>query len=143
MPQPSDPGASIAAAPRQSLPAPATSPASPGSRPKPAGLAVGAAAQAPAASQELPAFLPPPASEEPTPLPSGASLASWTAVPNAGKTRTTRPAATEEDPAAAEPRGRVAAERADDRIVPVPHVVRKGENFWTIARLYYNSGRFY
>jgi nucleoid-associated protein YgaU len=25
----------------------------------------------------------------------------------------------------------------------VPHVVQSGENFWTISRLYYGSGRFY
>jgi nucleoid-associated protein YgaU len=28
-------------------------------------------------------------------------------------------------------------------IAPVTHVVRRGENFWTIARHYYGSGRFY
>jgi nucleoid-associated protein YgaU len=31
----------------------------------------------------------------------------------------------------------------DDAIEPVTHVVQKGENFWTISRLYYGSGRFY
>ena len=30
-----------------------------------------------------------------------------------------------------------------DRLMPVPHVVQRGENFWTISRLYYNTGRFY
>ena len=30
-----------------------------------------------------------------------------------------------------------------DLVEPVPHVVRSGENFWTIARKYYGSGRFY
>jgi nucleoid-associated protein YgaU len=30
-----------------------------------------------------------------------------------------------------------------DAIEPVTHVVQKGENFWTISRLYYGSGRFY
>lgn len=29
------------------------------------------------------------------------------------------------------------------RIEPITHVVRRGENFWTIARKYYGSGRFY
>ena len=31
----------------------------------------------------------------------------------------------------------------DDAIEPVTHVVQKGENFFTISRLYYGSGRFY
>ncbi len=30
-----------------------------------------------------------------------------------------------------------------DQVEPVVHVVRAGENFWTISRLYYHSGRFY
>lgn len=30
-----------------------------------------------------------------------------------------------------------------DTIEPVVHVVQRGENFWTISRLYYGSGRFY
>jgi nucleoid-associated protein YgaU len=52
----------------------------------------------------------------------------------------------------AEPRP---AETTTDRLAPLPsrpaqgpiepvlHVVKKGENFWTISRLYYRSGRFY
>ena len=32
---------------------------------------------------------------------------------------------------------------AADQVEPVVHVVRPGENFWTISRLYYRSGRFY
>jgi nucleoid-associated protein YgaU len=28
-------------------------------------------------------------------------------------------------------------------VEPVPHVVQRGENFWTISRLYYGSGRYY
>jgi nucleoid-associated protein YgaU len=30
-----------------------------------------------------------------------------------------------------------------DLVEPTPHVVRTGENFWTISRDYYGSGRFY
>src|SRR5205823_2060736 len=30
-----------------------------------------------------------------------------------------------------------------DPVESVPHIVQSGENFWTIARLYYGSGRFY
>ena len=29
------------------------------------------------------------------------------------------------------------------RIDPQPHVVQPGENFWTISKYYYSSGRFY
>ena len=29
------------------------------------------------------------------------------------------------------------------RVESVPHVVERDENFWTISRLYYNSGRYY
>lgn len=34
-------------------------------------------------------------------------------------------------------------DRDRDRVETVPHVVRRGENFWTISQLYYGSGRFY
>ncbi len=30
-----------------------------------------------------------------------------------------------------------------ERVEPVPHVVESKENFWTISRLYYSSGRYY
>jgi nucleoid-associated protein YgaU len=29
------------------------------------------------------------------------------------------------------------------RVDAVPHIVERGESFWTISRLYYNSGRYY
>jgi nucleoid-associated protein YgaU len=32
---------------------------------------------------------------------------------------------------------------AADQVEPVVHVVRAGENFWTISKLYYREGRFY
>ena len=32
---------------------------------------------------------------------------------------------------------------AGDLVDPMPHRVQSGENFWTISRLYYGSGRFY
>jgi nucleoid-associated protein YgaU len=35
------------------------------------------------------------------------------------------------------------AEAADAPVDPILHVVQRGENFWTISRLYYGSGRFY
>ncbi len=47
-------------------------------------------------------------------------------------------------PAAAVGAAAVAAgSLASGLVDPVPHVVQSGENFWTIARLYYGSGRFY
>ncbi|MDR3634395.1 MAG: LysM peptidoglycan-binding domain-containing protein [Isosphaeraceae bacterium] len=36
-----------------------------------------------------------------------------------------------------------AALESADKIEPIPHVVQKDENFWTISRLYYRSGRYY
>ena len=41
--------------------------------------------------------------------------------------------------AAAELRSRSTAERVESN----PHVVERGENFWTISRQYYSSGRYY
>jgi nucleoid-associated protein YgaU len=32
---------------------------------------------------------------------------------------------------------------ARDQVEPILHTVQSGENFWTISRLYYNSGRYY
>ena len=32
---------------------------------------------------------------------------------------------------------------AAERVESVPHVVERNENFWTISRLYYSSGRYY
>jgi nucleoid-associated protein YgaU len=67
--------------------------------------------------------------------------ATGAAIPNAG---TRRPA--DDIPA---PRDVIddapAPAEADepDQVESVPHVVQSGENFWTIARLYYGSGRFY
>ena len=40
-------------------------------------------------------------------------------------------------------RGRSPTEVAAGRVESVPHVVERGENFWTISRLYYSSGRYY
>jgi hypothetical protein len=35
------------------------------------------------------------------------------------------------------------SEAGSPRVEAVPHNVERGENFWTISRLYYNSGRYY
>jgi len=96
---------------------------------------------------------------EPAPEPAKSRAASmgpgtWVALPNAGKVQnlddddriSPEPAASGREPrtsAAADTThsGRTAAGR--DRVEPVPHVVQSLENFWTISRLYYGSGRFY
>ena len=69
---------------------------------------------------------------EPLPL-SNAPLSA-----DAGSARVPRPASL--PPAVVPPES---TKSRDDAIEPVTHVVQKGENFWTISRLYYGSGRFY
>jgi nucleoid-associated protein YgaU len=113
---------------------PETGPSVTGSPPATRTPAVGMA-------DELPTFTPLPTSDEPSALPSAAVLAGWTAIPNAGKMRMTR-SDTDNGDASTEER-RPPHPQDEDRLVPVPHVVQRGENFWTISRLYYNTGRFY
>ena len=36
-----------------------------------------------------------------------------------------------------------AKDREPDRAAPVSHIVQSGENFWTISKTYYSSGRYY
>jgi nucleoid-associated protein YgaU len=125
-------GAGASMPPKTPTRRPPAKPAMPGAGPSGTG-------PAPAAT-ELPAFSPLPASEESSALPPVADLAGWTAIPNAEKVRAIRSTPHDEDA----PEGnRVPPARVEDRLVPVPHVVQRGENFWTISRLYYNTGRFY
>jgi nucleoid-associated protein YgaU len=101
---------------------------------------------APNRTSEVPNFSVPPATFEPdvakapTVNPfadagAAAGLGGWVPLPNAAS----RQAVADE----ASGRGGNADLGAGDFVEPVPHVVRSGENFWTIARLYYGSGRFY
>lgn len=66
-------------------------------------------------------------------------------IPSVGPRRSSTPRLVADAPpparTAAPPRSTAAA--SGDPIEPVVHVVRRGENFWTIARDYYGSGRFY
>jgi nucleoid-associated protein YgaU len=45
--------------------------------------------------------------------------------------------------AQAQPVSRPIIATADEQVEPVQHVVQRGENLWTISKLYYGSGRFY
>jgi nucleoid-associated protein YgaU len=116
---------------------PAPEPTRPVDEPPPTAMA---AAPSPTPAP-VPSLTPPPSSELPPGL---------TPLPNAGR----QPLRLEQpiEPARAvvtvpitPRRARTAPAPAPtaDRVEATPHVVQSGENFWTIARLYYGSGRFY
>jgi len=81
----------------------------------------------------------------------------WVPLPNAGKVRgggsldlaTPSAAAAAVQAATPDRAGGSAATKnarpgaGRDEVEPLPHTVRRGENFWTISRLYYGSGRFW
>jgi nucleoid-associated protein YgaU len=67
--------------------------------------------------------------------------ATGAAIPNAGRRRPADDIPTPRDTIDDAPAPAGADE--PDEVESVPHVVQSGENFWTIARLYYGSGRFY
>lgn len=120
-----------------------------------------------AASSELPNLAPPPTAPAPAEVVLGPSSlvpaenpvqdsAGWVDLPTVGKGRmlddtrhqTTSPRV-ESAPESAMPAsspGQSIRERILDEgglVEAVPHVVQREENFWTISRLYYGSGRFY
>lgn len=74
------------------------------------------------------------------------------AIPNAGvkkptdaadvATSTPTPTPAGANPGSSAPKSRTAP-TADEAIEPMVHVVLRGENFWTISRYHYGSGRFY
>ena len=74
-----------------------------------------------------------------------ASQGSLVTIPNVGKSRLFGEDLERSDPPADTTIERPKAPDRDavDRVESVPHVVQKGENFWTISRLSYGSGRFY
>jgi nucleoid-associated protein YgaU len=67
------------------------------------------------------------------------------AIPNATQRRAIDdiPANRVVDDEAPTARSAPAAADEADQVESVPHVVQSGENFWTISRLYYGTGRFY
>ncbi len=132
--------------PPTELPAPQALPPTTANEPAPATPTEDAAAPRPA----IPAFAPPPSPRSTaTANPGGESTDSLIPLPNAGKSvpldvsaaSPPRPAVTvasdgnsaKDETTTAEPY----------QIEPLLHKVQKGENFWTISRLYYRSGRFW
>ncbi len=104
----------------------------------------------PIVSDRMPMLAKPPTTVEPDPVaaPSPSPTLSPGAVPirNLGKQRPTEPEV-ESRPGAAPPVADAPMPRevvgASDRVDPVLHTVKSGENFWTISKYYYDSGRFY
>jgi hypothetical protein len=108
-----------------------------------------ALAPEPTPAAKLPAFTKPPIESEPAPSPADAS----TALPSGGRLVRSLGKRRMPDP---EPQARLAPERtvpdaplpreevgARDQEDPILHVVDSNENFWTISRTYYGSGRYY
>ena len=102
--------------------------------------------EAPAQAKDIPNFAPPPQHEPPATRPTeNASGGSLVTIPNVGKGRLFGEDLERSDPPADTTieRPKAPANDAVDRVESVPHLVQKGENFWTISRLSYGSGRFY
>jgi nucleoid-associated protein YgaU len=97
----------------------------------------------------VPNFTPPPPAAEAGASPVAAageeSRGGLVPIPNAGKRRFVDDGPEGEDAPAVALSDPPEPDRAakTDRVEPVPHVVQRGENFWSISRLYYGSGRFY
>ncbi len=80
----------------------------------------------------------------------GALGASWISIPSGGRRIVgsvpivSTPAEAQVDTLRVADGPRVVDDpTAADQVEPVVHVVRPGENFWTISKLYYREGRFY
>ena len=102
----------------------------------------------PARASELPNFVSPPAPSDPVTLKSGNSgdgPGVWVPLPNVAKRRAGDNVVSLRDAgdAPSRPRSEPITPAEEDQVEPVPHVVQSGENFWTISRLYYGSGRYY
>jgi nucleoid-associated protein YgaU len=144
------------------LPAPAAPAAAQESTEKP--LATPTPIATPAESPKAPPASSPPASTPapfdlaPTPTATGPDPGSgeWVKLPTVGRGRSLEDDRFTPDPAREFPRERQAVPNESaapqrtgrggeriDRVEAVPHVVERLENFWTISRLYYGSGRFY
>ena len=103
----------------------------------------------PVPTSRMPEFAPAPTAVEANPAPTPATAPpDGSTIRNLGKQR---PAESESEaetkPHAAEPIADAPMPReaagARERVEPVLHTVRSGENFWTISKLYYDSGRYY
>jgi nucleoid-associated protein YgaU len=104
----------------------------------------------PAKASDIPNFAAAPPSAEASPPKSNAPATEpesgkWVPIPNAGKigsrddrpTPRESPASTRVEPADA------ATVEPETQVETVAHTVLRGENFWTISRRYYGSGRYY
>lgn len=144
-------------------PAPVTLPNAPAAQAEPAKPETSPATTAPVtAPATTPVAAPTPA---PTPAPAKpaaevATDGNWIPLPNGGRRKVVvddderkspdpapvvereRPTPVEVRPAATADRGSAGADE-HGQVETVPHVVQRLENFWTISRLYYGSGRFY
>ena len=101
-----------------------------------------------ARASELPNFVSPPAPSDPVTLKSGNpgdAPGAWVPLPNVAKRRAGDDVVSLRDAgdAPSRPRSEAITPAEEDQVEPVPHVVQRGENFWTISRLYYGSGRYY
>jgi nucleoid-associated protein YgaU len=108
------------------------------------------AAETPPAAEPIPALTPAPATAPPSaPATPGPSEGGMVPLPHAGnlselKVERLLGESRRTTPVPSEPPGAVAVSTPPaDRVEPIRHVVQKGENFATIARLYYGSMRFY
>jgi nucleoid-associated protein YgaU len=135
----------VAELPSTLAPAPATQPPAASAKPVEASAKSESTPTSPPRSA-LPTFEPSPASEQAPVSPrSAASDSGLIPLPNA-LPRTVPEVSSDSQPRPSLPTSETAgASRSGstELIEPVRHVVQRGENFWTIARLYYGSGRFY
>ncbi len=76
---------------------------------------------------------------------SSQEVGNLTPIPNAGQARFPDEGSSPTETATTTPvdQSAPATVEQEDRIEPIPHVVKSGENYWTISRLYYDSGRYY
>jgi nucleoid-associated protein YgaU len=99
----------------------------------------------PVPSNRMPAFdkAPTPIGADPAPAPAATDVPT---IRNLGKRRPAEPEIESQPrptaPIADAPMPREAV-GARERVEPILHTVRSGENFWTISKLYYESGRYY
>jgi nucleoid-associated protein YgaU len=142
-PAPAPPAAAATDNPSSPAPAP-DPPAPPAAAPSPPAPAAPInPPPAPGAQSDLPRSATPSGAAD-----GPAADGEWVRIPNAGKAALLRnddqlDSTSSGASAPSGPSSRSAPSLAEDVIEPVRHVVQHGENFWTIARRYYGSGRYY